>query len=437
MFEQLTSGLTRALQGLFASRKLTQDNMEASLGEIRSALLAADVHYTVARQLVEKVRTACVGQKVLEGVSPGQQVVKVIHDEITQALGGLSHDLSSERPLKILLCGLQGSGKTTTAAKLAHMFVQKGLKVVLVACDLQRPAAVSQLETLSQQAKCGFFKLSGAKSPSQVALRALQDTTADLFIFDTAGRLQLDGALMAELKNLCDGIMPQERWLVVDAALGQQAVEVAGGFRESVGLNGLVLAKFDGDARGGAVLSIRSTTGIPICYVGSGERIEDLELFNPQRMAGRILGMGDIVGLVEHAQASVDEKEAMGMTERMLADDFSLEDLLEQFRQLKKMGDMGKLVAMIPGMSGASVGDAEKKKMARSEAIILSMTRRERKSPQLIAGSRLERIAKGSGVMLKDVNALLKQFGQMRDMMRMMKGSKGREFMRRAQAMQK
>jgi signal recognition particle subunit SRP54 len=242
---------------------------------------------------------------------------------------------------------------------------------------------------------------------------------------------------MEELTALTKDICPQERWLVLDTALGQQATDVAQSFLNAVDLNGLILAKFDGDARGGAALSVRSLTGIPICYVGSGEKIEDLEPFYPERAAGRILGMGDIVGLVEHAQARVDEKEAIDMTQRMISDDFSFDDLLKQFQQLKKMGDMGKLVSMIPGMSGVSVGDAEKKKMARSEAIILSMTPRERKMPHLIAGSRLQRIAKGSGVMLKDVNALLKQFNQMRDMMKQMRGSKGREIMNRMRTMQK
>jgi len=400
MFDQLTSRVTAALKGLFGERKLTEDNIEASLSEVRAALLAADVHYAVAKGIVERVRIACVGQKVLEGVSPGQQVIKIIHDEITVALGKDPCDLSPERPLKIILSGLQGSGKTTTAAKLAHMFVQKGLRVALVACDLQRPAAIDQLDVLSKQAGSGFFKLSGANSPAIVAQAALQELSADVYIFDTAGRLQINEALMEELKDLCQIVKPQEKWLVIDSALGQQSVDVAQSFKGLIDLNGLILAKFDGDARGGAVLSIREATGIPVRYVGSGEKIEDLEAFIPERMAGRILGMGDIVGLVEHAQTRVDQQDAMYMTERIMSSDFSLEDLLKQFQQLKKMGDMGKLISMVPGMSGVSVGDAERSRMARSEAIILSMTPRERRMPQLVAGSRLQRIANGAGVML-------------------------------------
>ena len=439
MFQSLSNGLTSALKNIFA-KKLTAENIDAALGEVRAALLGADVHYKVAREIVERVKEKSIGQKVIESVSPAEQIVKLIHDEIALVLGGETPALNSERPLKILLCGLQGSGKTTTAAKLAVMLKKQGIATTLVACDLQRPAAIDQLEQLATQAGANFFKLQGARNMIEVARAALKEgekksgdkNTA--YIFDTAGRLQIDEALMKELKELQEAIGAQEKWLVIDAALGAQSVEVAKGFDAQVKLNGLILAKLDGDARGGAALSIRSLTGVPIRYAGVGEKINDLEIFYPERMAGRILGMGDVVSLVEHAQQTIDADEAKKMTERVMADDFSFEDLLKQFEQMKKMGDMQKLMKMIPGMNNIDIGSEEQKKMARSEAIILSMTPRERRTPHLIAGSRLLRIAKGAGVPLKDVNALIKQFNQMRDMMKQMKGQKGREMMRKISA---
>lgn len=440
MFASLTTGITSALRKIFGAQKLTQSHLDEALAEVRAAMLGADVHYKVVGEILERVKTECVGQKVLEGVTPSQQVVKLIHDELVRVLGSAETPLNAERPLKIILCGLQGSGKTTTASKLALLLKKQGLSVTLVACDLQRPAAIDQLEILSRQVGAGFFKLSGAKNPTQVAHAALENLRGQensAIMFDTAGRLQIDAELMSQLEDLQKNIRAQERLLVVDTALGQQSVAVAQGFDSVVGLTGLVLAKLDGDARGGAALSIRSMTGVPIRYLGVGEKPEDFEIFYPERMAGRILGMGDVVSLVEQAQEKIDADEAKVMAERAMSEDFSLEDLLKQFQQMKKMGDMGKLMQMVPGMNNVSIGSQEKKRMALSEAIILSMTPRERRNPQLVAGSRLLRVAKGAGVPLKDVNALLKQFNQMRDMMRMMKGGKGREMMRRMEEMKK
>ena len=437
MLEKLTDTLGNALRNLRGQSKLTEANMEEALKEVRKALLSADVHFRVAREFVDNVRSQCVGQEVLKTVTPGQQVIKIIHDELVRLLGEGEGGIEPKKPLRVMMVGLHGSGKTTTSAKLArHLRDKQGYSPALVACDVYRPAAIDQLESLARDEDCAFYADRESKDVIQIGKRGLdaaKSADANLTIFDTAGRLQIDEDLVAEIKRLRDAVRPDEILLVADAALGQEAVNVARHFHDAVHCTGIVLTKLDGDARGGAALSMKSITGLPVKFMGTGEKPDDFEVFHPDRMASRILGMGDVVSLVEKAQETVDEDEAERMAEKMRKADFNLEDFLGQMRQVKKMGSLGSLVGMMPGMSGVEVGDAEEKKMAHTEAIILSMTPQERRNPRLLRGSRLRRVADGSGMRVKDVNALLKQFGQMRKMMRRMRGSKGRKMMRAMQ----
>jgi signal recognition particle subunit SRP54 len=441
MLESLTDRLTGALRNLRGKGKLTEDNMAEALKEVRSALLSADVHFKVARSFIERVREQSIGQEVLKSVDPGQQVVKIIHDELVRLLGEGSTDLADDRPLRILLVGLQGSGKTTVAGKLARRYGAQGegQRVALVAGDVYRPAAIDQLERLAGETDAAFFADRDSKDVPRIGkagLKFAKEESARITIFDTAGRLQIDEAMVEEVKRLKDVVQPHEILLVADAALGQEAVNVAQTFNEALGITGLVLTKMDGDARGGAALSMKEITGVPIKFMGTGEKLDALEAFHPDRVASRILGMGDVVSLVEKAQATIDEDEAEKAAQRLQSGDFNLEDMLTQMRQLKKMGSLGSLVGMLPGMNNVEVGDKEEKQMGRTEAIIQSMTPMERQNPNLLRGSRVMRIAKGSGTSVRDVNALLKQFSQMRKMMRMMKGKKGRKMRKQMEAMQ-
>jgi len=432
MLENLTDRLGKALRNLRGVGKLSESNMEETLQEVRQALLSADVHFRVARDFVERVRSNCVGREVLQSVTPGQQVVKIIHDELVDLLGSGETGLSPARPLQIMLVGLQGGGKTTTAAKTALLLKKKGYRPALVACDIYRPAAIDQLETLAREGDFLFYADRDCRDVSKIARegkKALLKEGADLIIYDTAGRLQIDEALIEEISKLSRELKPEETLLVADAALGQEAVSVAKTFHEAVNLTGIALTKMDGDARGGAALSMKSVTGVPIKLLGQGERMDALELFHPDRLASRILGMGDVVSLVEKAQENVDEEEAKRMAEKIKRADFNLEDFLAQMQQVKKMGSLASVVKMLPGASGLNIGDKETKQMARTEAIIQSMTVEERRKPQIINGRRRMRIACGSGLEVRDVNQLLKQFGQMRKMMKKMKGSKGRKMM--------
>ena len=433
MFEGLTERLGKTFRNLTGTGKLTEANMAEALKEVRSALLSADVHFKVAREFIEKVKAGCVGEEVLQSVSPGQQVVKVINDEMVELLGGESPPALTKKPLKVMMVGLHGSGKTTSSAKLAKLLSKKeGFRPMLVGCDIYRPAAIDQLETLARNEDFLFYGDRNSKdvpSIGKAGLREGLDRGASLIVFDTAGRLQIDTDLVEEVKRLRAEVNPDEVFLVADSALGQEAVNVAKTFHEAVDLSGIILTKLDGDARGGAALSMKHVTGVPIRFAGTGEKVDDFEAFHPDRMASRILGMGDVVSLVEKAQETMDEKEAERMAEKMQRADFNLEDFLKQMQQVKKLGSLGSVVNMLPGMNGVEVGEKEDRQMKQTEAIIQSMTIYERRNPAILNGSRRMRIANGSGVKIKDVNQLLKNFGQMRKMMKKLQGGKGRKMM--------
>jgi len=434
MLENLTDKLGSALRNLRGVGKLTEDNMAAALKEVRQALLSADVHFKVAREFVANVQQQCAGQEVLKSVTPGQQVIKIIHDELVRLLGEGATELEDKKPLRIMMVGLHGSGKTTSSGKLARYLAKKrDYRPALIACDVYRPAAIDQLEILAKNEGCTFYGDRQEKNVIKIGQRGLaaaKEANANLIIFDTAGRLQIDSDLIGEIQRLKDAVQPDEILLVADAALGQEAVNVAKHFHEAVDCTGIILTKLDGDARGGAALSMKTITDVPIKFMGLGEKVDEFEVFHPDRMASRILGMGDVVSLVEKAQENIDQDEAERMAEKMRKAEFNLEDFLKQMQQVKKMGSLGSIMGMMPGMSGVQIGDEEEKKMARTEAIILSMTVQERRTPRLLKGSRLKRIANGSGTALRDVNALLKQFNQMQKMMKMMSGGKGRKMMK-------
>ena len=438
MFESLTEKLGTALRNLRGVGKLTDENMAEALKEVRTALLAADVHFKVAREFVERVQQQCVGQEVLKGVAPGQQVVKIIHDELVRLLGEGTTDLSAARPLKILMVGLHGSGKTTSTAKLGKLLKKRGYRPHVIGADVYRPAAIDQLEILAKQEELGFYADRISKDVPAIGaagLDAARTATADCIIFDTAGRLQIDADLIEEVKRLRARIQPDEVLLVADGALGQEAIHVAKAFHDALQLTGVILTKLDGDTRGGAALSIKSVTGVPIKFIGTGEKTSDFEPFYPDRLASRILGMGDVVSLVERAQETIDHKEAEKMAEKMRKAEFDLEDFLAQMQQVKKLGSMQSIMGMIPGMSGMQIPDGAESQMARTEAIIKSMTKQERRKPDLLNGSRRKRIADGAGVKIVEVNQLLKQFQQMQQMMKMMKGGGGKKMMRQMEAM--
>lgn len=426
--------MTNALRNLRGLGKISESNIADALADVRTALLSADVHFRVAREFCERVKEACLGQNVLASVTPGQMAVKIIHDELVKLLGENSTQFSPVRPLKVMLVGLHGSGKTTSAGKLARYLRSHGnYRPALVACDVYRPAAIDQLETLAKATGTPFYCDRDSKDVPAIGekfLREAVNNSADLVIFDTAGRLQIDEDLIEEIKQLRERIRPDEVLLVADSALGQEAVNVAKHFHEAVNLTGIILTKLDGDARGGAALSMKTITGVPIKFMGTGEKLEDFSPFHPDRMAQRILGMGDVVSLVEKAQETIDQKEAARIAEKMKKADFDLEDFLAQLQQMKKMGPLGSIMKMMPGMSGIQVGDKEEQKLKRTEAIIQSMTKKERARPEILNGSRRARIAKGSGTKVSDVNALLKQFSQMRQMMKMLKGGKMKALMR-------
>jgi signal recognition particle subunit SRP54 len=438
MFESLTDKLSCALRNLRGVGKLTEENMAEALKEVRTALLSADVHFKVAREFIERVQTACVGQEVLKGVAPGQQIVKIINDELVRLLGEGTTDLSTARPLKVLMVGLHGSGKTTSTAKLGKLLKKRGYRPFVVGCDVYRPAAIDQLEILAKQEELGFYSDRVSKDVPAIGaagLSAAQAAGADAIFFDTAGRLQIDADLIEEVKKLRERIKPDEILLVADGALGQEAVNVAKTFHDALGLTGLILTKLDGDARGGAALSIKSITGVPIKFVGTGEKTADFDTFYPDRLASRILGMGDVVSLVERAQENIDQKEAEKMAEKMRKADFNLEDFLAQMQQIKKLGSMQSIMGMMPGMSGVQLPDDSEKQMARTEAIIYSMTLQERRKPEILNGNRRLRIANGAGVKVLEVNQLLKQFQQMQKMMKMLKGGGAKKMMRQMEAM--
>ncbi|HVW21652.1 MAG TPA: signal recognition particle protein [Opitutaceae bacterium] len=438
MFESLTERLGQALRTLRGNGRLTEANVAEALQEVRTALLTADVHFQVAKDFVDRVQAQCAGQEVLKGVTPGQQIVKIIHDELVRLLGEGESGLSPARPLKIMLVGLHGSGKTTSTAKLGRLLKSRGYRPLLAACDVYRPAAIDQLEILARQEELAFAAERGNPDVPALGARALElarEGGQDAVLFDTAGRLQIDQDLIAEVQRLRERVQPEEVLLVVDGALGQEAVNVAKAFHEALQLTGLILTKMDGDARGGAALSIKSITGVPIKFVGTGEKAGDFDPFHPDRLASRILGMGDVVSLVEKAQSAIDEKEAQRMAEKLRKAEFDLEDFLAQMQQIKKLGPMQNILGMMPGLSGVKLdGDAEKQ-MGKTEAIIRSMTPQERRKPELLNGSRRQRIADGSGTKIADVNQLIKQFQAMQKMMKMMKGGGDKKMLRQLEAM--
>lgn len=433
MFENLTDRMSKALRNIRGVGKLTESNMEDALKEVRSALLSADVHFKVVKQFIEEVKSDCIGQEVTKSVTPGQQIIKIIHDHLVTMLGEGTNQLSEKKPLKIMLVGLHGSGKTTTTVKLANHLKKEGYKPALVACDVYRPAAIDQIEILASNSQIPVYSDRNEKKVSKIASKAItwaQEThSADAILFDTAGRLQIDKDLIEEVKSLKALICPDEVLLIADSALGQEAVNVAKEFHEATSLTGIILTKLDGDTRGGAALSMKKMTGAPIKLIGTGEKIENLERFHPERMARRILGMGDVVSLVEKAQSTVSKEETERLAAKVKKADFNLEDFLSQLKNIRKMGSLTSLAGMLPGGSKMNVGQKEEKLMNQTEAIILSMTPKERNNPKLLNGSRRLRIAKGSGTQVKDVNQLLKQFQQMRKMMKSFKGAKNNKKM--------
>jgi len=431
MFDALSTRLQGIASRLRGQARLTEADLDAALHEVRMALLEADVHFRVVKLFTAKVRERAIGQDVLDGVNPGAQVVKLVHDELVEILGGERHvlDLGPPSPAVILLIGLQGSGKSTTAAKMAVRLRRDGHRPILVAADVYRPAAVEQLVRLGEQAQVEVVTAPAGTPPVEIAERgvaAAREQGADVVVVDTAGRQHVDTAMMGELEALQKRIQPRESLLVLDAMTGQDAVRTAETFHGSLGLSGLILTKMDGDARGGAALSIRTVTGLPIDFIGTGERVDALEVFHPDRLAQRILGMGDIVTLVERAQEHVDREEAERAAQRLMESRFTLEDFKSQLQQVKKMGPIGELLKMVPGagnLAGAAQAAVDDGEIRRVEAIIDSMTPGERREPQLIKGSRRRRIAAGSGTTVADVNRLLRQFEEMQKLMRQFGGA--------------
>lgn len=424
MFEDLSGKLDDIFRRLRGKGKLSDDNIKETLREVRRALLEADVNYKVAKDFVEAVRLKAVGLDVLKSLTPGQLVVKLVHDQMVELLGGAQAPLARapKAPTIIMVVGLQGSGKTTFCGKLATWFKKKNQRVLMAACDIYRPAAIDQLEIVGKQAGVPVYSARGSKPLEIVkgALEAAYKDVSDVVIIDTAGRLHIDDSLMAELSELKAAYKPNEILLVVDGMTGQDAVNVSQTFQERLGFDGVVLTKMDGDARGGAALSIRSVTGVPIKFVGTGEKLEALEEFHPDRLAGRILGMGDIVSLVERAQEVVDFDAAAKLEERLRREEFTFEDFLSQMQQMKKMGPLEDLMKMIPGMGNKLQGVSfDDRALTKIEAIIQSMTRVERNRPSVIDGSRRRRIALGSGSSVQEVNRLLKEFEGMQKMVKM------------------
>jgi len=422
MLEQLSQNLEGVFKKLRGHGKLSEDNISDAMREVRRALLEADVNYKVVRTFINSVKEKALGAEVLRSITPGQQIVKIIHEELIILLGEKAADLElSGNPAIILLVGLQGSGKTTTSAKLARNLRKTGRQPLLVACDVYRPAAITQLQVLGKQLDIPVYADEGNQDVVQIAEAAIRESVrypANVVIVDTAGRLHVDEDMMDEVQRLQKALKPAETLFVADAMTGQDAVNAAGTFAEAVDLTGVILTKLDGDARGGAALSVREVTGKPIKYIGVGEHLDKLEIFHPDRMAGRILGMGDIVSLVEKAQQDIDVEEAAKLEEKMLKNTFDLEDFKQQLKQLKSMGPIGDLMSMIPGVKGIKDVDIDEKRLTRIEAIINSMTLVERRRPQILDGSRRKRIARGSGTKVQDVNQLIKQFQSMRKMMK-------------------
>jgi signal recognition particle subunit SRP54 len=433
MFETLTGRLTQVFDQLRRRGKLSEADVDAALREVRLALLEADVHYSVVKDFLARVRLGAVGEQVSKALNPGQQIIKIVNAELIATLGEPSAlNLSGPRPRVIMLIGLQGSGKTTAAGKLAKLLRSKGERVMLVAGDPYRPAAVEQLRQLGAQLDVPV-EADAKLKPPELAKRALESAEKGGFgvmIVDTAGRSQLDEELMGELKAIAAMIDPVETLLVIDSMIGQEALNIAQGFRGKLPVTGLILTKMDGDSRGGAAISIRSVTGVPIKFIGTGEKLDALETYDPARLSSRILGMGDVIGLIEKAEAAFDQGAAQKQAEKMMKGRFTLEDWLEQMKQVRKMGSMSQIMDMLPGGMGQAARQADPKDLERSmqqsEAIIYSMTIQERRDPDLLNASRRRRIAAGSGTDVQDVNRLVKQFREAQKMMKMMQKTGGK-----------
>jgi signal recognition particle subunit SRP54 len=427
MFDSLSSKLQNTFRNLRGLGKISESNVSDALRDVRMALLEADVNFKVARDFIERIKTKSIGVEVIQSVQPGQQIVKIIADELTELLGSQNAGLNlSANPSCIMMVGLHGAGKTTSSGKLARLIQKQGRQPLLVAADVYRPAAMDQLETLGKQLEIPTFVKRGESDVLKIAREALEFAKANsrnTIIFDTAGRLQIDEPLVQELVRLRDLVKPQEILLVLDAATGQEAVNVATHFDQALNITGSILTKLDGDARGGAALSMKSVTGKPIKFAGVGEKLDEFEPFHPERMASRILGMGDVVSLVEKAAEAVDLEDAKRMEEKMRKGEFTLEDFLDQLRQMKKLGPLENIVKMLPGgadaIKGADLGKQEKE-FKRMEALICGMTPKERKSPQILNASRRRRIAAGSGASVTELNNLLNKFSQMQQMMKKM-----------------
>src|SRR3954454_10245508 len=427
MFDSISGKLQNAFRNLRGLGKISEENVSEALREVRLALLEADVNFKVARDFIERVKTKAIGQEVVQSIQPGQQIIKIIHDELVDLLGSENAGLNSTKnPSSILMVGLHGAGKTTSSGKLARFLQKQGRTPLLVAADVYRPAAMEQLATLGQQLEIPVFVRKEEKDVLAIARGALAEAKAQnrsTLIFDTAGRLQIDEPLVQELVQLRDLVQPEEILLVMDAATGQEAVNVAPPFDRSLNITGSILTKLDGDARGGAALSMKAVTNKPIKFAGMGEKLDDFEPFHPERMASRILGMGDVVSLVERAAEAVDIDEAKRMEEKMRKGQFSLEDFLDQLRQMKKLGSLESIVGMLPGGSEAIKGQDLSKsetEFRRMEGMICSMTLQERRNPHILNAKRRQRIAKGSGVTVTEVNTMLNKFAQMQQMMKKM-----------------
>ena len=434
MFQNLTEKLASAFKKFKSKGKLTEADVKEGMREVKLALLEADVNFKVVKEFVKSVTERAVGSEVLESLLPAQQIVKIVNEELIKLMGGETPkiNISPKPPTIIMMVGLQGAGKTTHSGKIAGMYKQKSKNPLLVACDVYRPAAVDQLKIVGDSLGIPVFSMGTKISPVEIAKAGVEHAKKngnDMVIIDTAGRLHIDEELMDELVNIKNGVEPAEILLVIDAMTGQDAVNVAKSFNDLLDITGVVMTKMDGDTRGGAALSVKYITGKPIKFVGMGEKLDQIELFHPDRMASRILGMGDILSLIEKAEAAFDEKNAKELEKKMREQTFSLEDFLDQMRQLKKMGNLDQIIAMMPGANTGALKNAQvdEKQMDRIEAMILSMTPSERLHPEIINGSRRKRIAMGSGTQVEDLNRLLRQFDQMKKMMKQFSGKNMRK----------
>ena len=429
MFDSISEKLESIFKKLKGKGLIGDEDIDAALKEVRLALLEADVNFKVVKDFIQRIREKALGKQVLESLTPGQQVVKIVHEELCSLLGS-SHariTLSPNPPTVIMMVGLHGSGKTTTSAKLARLFKKEGRRPLLVACDLQRPAAIDQLITLGSQIDIPVYFTKETKDPIAVISEALKKAKTgahDVMIVDTAGRLHVDDSLMAELKGIKNVLDPKETLFIADAMTGQDAVNIARQFNEQIGIDGIVLTKMDGDARGGAALSIREVTQKPIKFIGIGEKIDMLEPFHPDRIASRILGMGDILSLIEQAQKSFDQKEAESLQKRILEDSFTFDDLKEQLKKIRNMGPLESILSMIPGMNKVKNMQVDEREFVKIEAIISSMTKKERANHNILNGSRRKRIAMGSGTTVAEVNRVIKQYVELKKMLKMFRGKK-------------